>query len=192
MEKTFVKHSSGLLVSRDGEVFVPKSGKNPAHYTYGWKREDGYRTVQYQGKLYLVHRLVAECFIPNPENKPEIDHINTNRSDNRVENLRWSTRGENQNNPLTRHKIADTLKKPIIGTHKTTGEIVEFESATDAWITLNISQGNITSCCQGNRKSAGGYEWHYKQNPLEEIYAPDIKPSLEEFFKALDDFMMEQ
>lgn len=48
-----------------------------------------------------VHRLVAIAFIPNVDNKPEIDHINTIRTDNRVENLRWVTKSENQKNPLT-------------------------------------------------------------------------------------------
>ena len=53
-------------------------------------------------KMFKVHYLVADNFIPNPYNKPEIDHINTNPSDNRVENLRWATREENCNNELTR------------------------------------------------------------------------------------------
>lgn len=54
---------------------------------------------------FYIHRAVAELFVPNPENKPFVDHINTDRLDNRAENLRWVTAKENCNNPLTRkHK----------------------------------------------------------------------------------------
>ena len=49
----------------------------------------------------LIHRMVAECFIPNPENKPFVDHINENKGDNRVDNLRWATNSDNQNNIST-------------------------------------------------------------------------------------------
>lgn len=52
-------------------------------------------------KLISIHRIVAQAFIPNPDNKPCIDHINRNRADNRVENLRWCTLKENMNNPNT-------------------------------------------------------------------------------------------
>ena len=61
------------------------------------------------GKFY-VHRAVAELFIPNPENKPHIDHINTVRTDNRVENLRWVTHKENCNNPLTLKHISESSR----------------------------------------------------------------------------------
>ena len=57
-----------------------------------------------------VHRLVAELFIPNPENKPEIDHIDTNRHNNNVNNLRWVTRKENLNNPNTKKNYSKVRK----------------------------------------------------------------------------------
>lgn len=58
-----------------------------------------------KGQTFKIHRLVANAFIPNPEKKPCVDHINTHTSDNRVNNLRWVTYKENSNNPITRQKM---------------------------------------------------------------------------------------
>ena len=70
-----------------------------------------------------IHRAVAELFIPNPENKPCIDHINTDRLDNRAENLRWVTTKENNNNPLTRMHHSEAQKgKPSSFKGKTHSE----------------------------------------------------------------------
>lgn len=71
------------------KFFVQKGGYLVC--TFGDKINGG-------GKKILVHRIVAEAFIPNPENKPEVDHINGDVEDNRVENLRWVTRSENLKN----------------------------------------------------------------------------------------------
>jgi len=86
-------------VSNQGRVRrIWKSGKKLRKFgiSVGYYRLDLYNDAK--PSMKLIHRLVAEAFIPNPENKPEVDHINRNRLDNRIENLRWSTSFENHEN----------------------------------------------------------------------------------------------
>lgn len=130
-------------------------------------------------KSILLHRLVAEAFIPNRENKPFVDHIDTNRKNNCVFNLKWCNRKENANNPITLKKMADNLKnlKHIYGKQiamKRKIKIVQYtldgnllkvwDSAKDAGISLSIPDTNICNCCKGNRRTAGGYIWKYYNN----------------------------
>lgn len=96
-----IKHPTlGVLVREDGMVLNKIPGGN--HKNYGWKRgcidSDGYYRIYIRGKTLLVHRLVAECFLPNTENKPTVDHINRVRTDNRMQNLRWATYREQVDN----------------------------------------------------------------------------------------------
>lgn len=102
----------GILVGTDGHVMRPSCGVHSANWTVGWNN-DGYRAVNIYGTPYKIHRLVAETFIPNPDSKPQVDHINRNRSDNRLENLRWVDACENQRN-TEQHDRVDARG----GTHK--------------------------------------------------------------------------
>ena len=72
--------------------------------------EPGIHRGYYSVGCVKVHRAVAELFIPNPDNKPYVDHINTVTTDNRAENLRWVTTKENNNNPLTRKHMSEARK----------------------------------------------------------------------------------
>lgn len=96
-----VKHPTlGVLVREDGMVLNRPHGRGN---TYEWTsgticKKAGYRTISIQGNIYLVHRLVAEAFLQNPENKLTVDHINRIRDDNRVGNLRWATHKEQAEN----------------------------------------------------------------------------------------------
>lgn len=86
-------------------IFIPENKSIKAHWTYGTLQPDGYYRVHIRHKMYKVHRLVAETFIPNPDNKPLVDHIDRNPSNNDVSNLRWATHQENMNNMKTNRKI---------------------------------------------------------------------------------------
>lgn len=93
-----------LNYNRTGKERLLKQQSNYKGYKIIMLRKDN------KVKKFKVHRLVAEAFIPNPENKPCVDHINTIRDDNRVENLRWVTHKENQNNELTKEKMSESHK----------------------------------------------------------------------------------
>lgn len=99
-----------VLVREDGMIFNRVRGGHGKKFawTNGRKNSTGYHQVGIQGKLYLVHRLVAETFIPNPEQKPTVDHINRETSDNRLCNLRWATHKEQVDN--TKHVDGELLK----------------------------------------------------------------------------------
>ena len=115
-----------------------------------------------------VHRLVAKTFIPNPENKPQVNHKDGNKEDCCISNLEWNTNGENG-----KHAYDTGLRKKRIGKEHFKAKTVEqydlegnlvkiWNSIADIERQLNIKHTNICMCCKGNRKTTGGYTWRYR------------------------------
>jgi len=106
-----------------------------------------------------VHRLVAIAFVSNPENKPMVNHINGVRYDNRADNLEWTTAKENIQHAWSSGICnSDYCKKKVMQIKD--GKIIKvWESQHEISRCLNISQGNISACCIGKRKTASGFQW---------------------------------
>lgn len=171
------------LVSNLGKVYSTRNEK-----ILKSRNSHGYRRVNLSAngkrESWTVHRLVAMAFIPNPENKPTVNHINEIKDDNRVENLEWATIRE-QNIHGTRVKRAkehtdykarkidyklvaskhdyglmgEKFSKKVEQYNSEGIKLRTFNSITQASEATGISKSHICSCINGNRLRAGGYIW---------------------------------
>lgn len=131
------------------------------------KTKSGYYTVGlHKGgkvKRYRVHRLVAETFIDNPFNLPEVNHIDENKANNEMTNLEWCTHKENCNHGTRNNRMAETninnpkRSKPILCIEKN----VVYPSIHEASRSLNTSYGNIWRALNNELRTASGYHWQY-------------------------------
>ena len=127
----------------------------------GTKHPKGYRyvTLRKDGKQYSlkVHRLVAETFIPNPDNLPEVNHKNEDKSDNSVENLEWCSTQYNHEYGTRAERARISCGKPI--RCKETGE--EYNGARWAATALGLDSSSITKAVKNPNRTCGGYHWEY-------------------------------
>lgn len=119
-------------------------------------------------KTFLVHRLVAEAFLPNPNNYPCINHKDENPSNNCVWNLEWCTFSYNINYGNRKEKVKykslnGKLSKKIIQYSLDGDYIAEYPSISEIERVKGFNRGNISNCCNGRQKTAYGSIWKYKE-----------------------------
>ena len=135
-----IENKQKYEVNSIGEVRNKRTGRVLKNST----RKDGYCQVMLGRKTIpeYIHRLVAEAFIPNPENLPQVDHINGVKSDNRAENLRWVDATENYMASGYKSRIRNKWK-PIKAANSITGEIINFKSRDDTAKYFNCHKSQI-------------------------------------------------
>lgn len=163
MEKE-IKDFPGYSVTDDGKVISYKY-KTP-RIMKTWYQKSGYENIKLcknnQTYHFLIHRLVAEAFIPNPNNFPEVNHINKNRQDNRVENLEWSDRVDNVYDSYSTMSPIRNFRECILMTEDESKIIKEFQSIATAARYASENFGCSESGLIRNHKSKG-YKIEYKK-----------------------------
>jgi len=154
IDRTIVQ-SNGFVIRVKGQIIIQST------------RKDGYLQARLgrrnNRKSFLVHRLVAQAFIPNPDNLPEVNHKNEDKTNNRVENLEWCTKIYNCNYGTRNERNSKShinhsfFSKQILCVE--TGVI--YPSINEINRKLGYNQGCICECCSGKRKTAYGYHWQY-------------------------------
>ena len=121
-------------------------------------------TINNKAKSYLVHRLVALAFIPNPNNYLEVNHKNEDKTDNRVENLEWCDRSYNINygNRLT--KFANSISKSVIQYTLDGVFVREWKSVAEIRREKGYDPSYISRCCRGICKTSHNFIWKYKDS----------------------------
>lgn len=113
-------------------------------------------------KRFKIHRLVALCFIQNPDNLPCINHKDENRQNNRVDNLEWCTYQYNNTYGSRIEKVNEKKYIPVIQLTKDGDFVARYKSIRDAAYANGLENGNICAACIGKRDFAGEYRWRYE------------------------------
>lgn len=151
----------GQLVPKYGRVLAKIKMPNGYLKAHMWRNK--------KGLLKSIHRIVAEAFIPNPDNKPFVNHINGNKSDNRIQNLEWCTARENSIHARSLGLIArrpvevPSAFKAVLQTDLNGNVICEYESIKAAASVTGIPNSNIVACLKGRIRRTRTYRWKYKK-----------------------------
>lgn len=167
-----------------GKERIMKQGKHKDNYCYIMLYKEG------KGKKYLVHRLVTQAFISNPQNLPCVNHKDENPQNNHISNLEWCSYTYNINYGTRNEKVGKALSIAHKGRKLTQEHITNhsssvrisivqydldnkligiWESVKQASEILGIDRSNITKCCKGKYKTCNGYKWKYLQDFLIEL-----------------------
>lgn len=171
VERKEIPNFPNYYVTPDGHVWSEWRKKYVAEVVMEKKYHKVVLSKQNKSYNFLVHRLVAEAYVPNPDNKPCVNHKDCNPENNHYLNLEWVTHKENNNYAEHGRKNGLAHAKAVLQIDpKTEEELQWFESTRAAARSLGISATNISSVC--NHKphylTAGGYKWKWAGGEGEE------------------------
>lgn len=149
---TAMAHPSGRVASLDG--------RGKLRERLGSVPESGYCEVKVNGKLYKMHRLIAETFCPNPNNFPIVNHIDEDKLNNCASNLEWCTVQHNVLHGTARQRAVEKVSKPVIAKDSEGNVVHTFKSAAEAGI-QGFTYQSISSCCNGRLKTHKGLYWSF-------------------------------
>lgn len=159
-----IEEAPNYEVSNQGRIRNKKTQRilNPGAYgATGYKQVN--MAIPAEGnkqKKRYIHRLVAQYFIPNPEDKREVNHINGNKLDNRAENLEWVTSSENQIKRHEQGNIKTSHRK--VGCYDMDNNLIQtFESIVKAAEAMGVKRGAIDNAVHGRHKTSCGYIWKF-------------------------------
>ena len=151
------------LADEEGNIYNIEGKQMTLHLT-----NNGYLRVKLsrgiERKMYLVHRIIAETFIPNPYNYPIVNHLDSTRDNNKVSNLEWTDNSHNQKQRYDKNGHKGTKRKPVAQVDSVTSDIIKvWDSPIDAERELGIHHQNIWKVANNvyGRKTAGGYKWKW-------------------------------
>ena len=139
-----------------GRIQLLKPAMNTQGYLFVILYKDGKR------KECTVHRLVAQAFLTNAENLPQVNHIDENKQNNCVSNLEWCTCKYNINHETRTARVAVAKRKPVQQFNKDGVLVAVYPSTCEAERATGVHQGDICRCCKKQRHTAGGFIWQYK------------------------------
>ena len=154
-----IKGYEGLYaITSCGKVWSYWKNKflKPYNHNSGYLSVNLY-SIDKSRKTCLIHRLVAEAYLSNPSNLPQVNHKDENRTHNWLNNLEFSTVSYNTNYGTRNKRVSQALSKAVYCIELNS----YYTSITEAAKCLHISGGNISEAVNGNRKIAGGYHWRW-------------------------------
>jgi hypothetical protein len=185
MEKEAYIHPR-YTVTEEGDVYTVLNGtriKLSVNYRKAYPIVN--ITLNNKRKGYVVHRIVAIAFIPNPENKPEVNHIDGDKRNFHVSNLEWATRKENaehakrtglyKNHGNWRSGVTHPSIKTIVQYSRSGEYLAEYISQKEASRITGVGTSSISSVLTNRKPTGGGYIWKFKDQENTDLYTSRIK-----------------
>lgn len=156
-------------VSESGQVRNDKTGRILSN-----SFQNGYYSIRLSiepnvGKHFRINRLVAQAFIPNPENKQFVNHINGDKTNNHISNLEWVSPSENSAHAYE-HGLRGPTKNNAVCQYSLNGDLMmTYDSMNEAELETKVSHSKISEVCRGRRRTAGEFQWRYASENIEQL-----------------------